>query len=129
MVVAVFLFLSLVGSSGVRASVAGMPPLGPPRFDRSRTVVGPWLPWRSFTVQGVAALACGMAAYYLISFGDWSLGAFSMRNWAVFLLTLFVAAGLYLSVTLALGEAQAHNWLLLFRKAAARLFKLKSDRG
>lgn len=89
--------------------------------------LGAWLPWRSFAVQVVAALACGFAAYHLIGFGDWSLGAFSARNWVVFLLTLLAAATIYMGITLMLGEAQARNWLRLVRRAASRLFKPQSD--
>ena len=90
--------------------------------------LSPWLPWRSFAVQGMGALVCGLAAYYLIGFGNWALGAFSARNWVVFSLTLIVAAGLYLGITLLLGEAQAKNWLRLFRRAAARFSNSKSDK-
>ncbi len=79
-----------------------------------------WFPWRALGVQGAAALACGLAAWWAIRFGQWQLGAFSATNWMIFLLTLAGAAALYGAATLLLGDAQARNWLGLAKRVLGR---------
>ena len=84
-------------------------------------VLGDWFPWRAVRLQGAVALVMGLLVAWIQGYGDWALGSFSPRNWAVFLIFVFGGAGGYLAGTLALGEREAGNWLNLFRRLAVRL--------
>ena len=91
---------------------------------RKTTYLGPWFPWRSFAIQALAALASGSLAYQLVQLGEWTQGAFSVKNWTVFVISVAAAAAVYLGITWALRDPQSRNWLLLMRRAAAKLGRI-----
>ena len=83
-----------------------------------------WFPWRSIGLQAGVAAVMGAVVWFLQRFGQWNLGPFSGRNWAVFIVLLSVAIGLYAGGTFLLGEEQSRHWVRLFGRLGNRLTRL-----
>jgi hypothetical protein len=73
------------------------------------------------------ALLMGLAVAQLQGYGAWALGPFAPFNWAVLAASVLGGAGLYVTLTLALREPQAWNWLRLLHRVWRRATPRRSD--